>query len=131
MSNSLLKWSLRTKIAKFLFKSAPMWTNISNHLIFHSKNAELGLGGPRAFPVTVCIACVAELELGVPRAFPVTVCVARTAELELGVPRAGQIRATDHDLRTFQGPRAPNGWRPFVLDSDTPERSPYETQYAY
>jgi len=53
--------------SKFLFESTSMWTSIPNHLIFHSKNAELGLGGPRAFPVSVCVACVAELELGGPR----------------------------------------------------------------
>ena len=33
--------------ARLLFKSAHMWTNISNHLTWYAKNAELELGGPR------------------------------------------------------------------------------------
>jgi hypothetical protein len=37
----------------------------------------------------------AELELGGPRAFPVIVCVAWTAELELGGPRVGRPRISD------------------------------------
>ena len=42
-----------------------MWPSISNHLILHAKDAELELGGPRAFPVVVCVAWTAELGLGV------------------------------------------------------------------
>ena len=43
-----------------------------NHLTLHSDNAELELGGPR---------------VGGPRAFPVIICVAWTAELEPGGSR--------------------------------------------
>jgi hypothetical protein len=44
-----------------------MWTSISMYQTWNSKNAELELGGPRTFPVAVCVAWTAELELGVPR----------------------------------------------------------------
>jgi len=33
-----------------------MWTNISNRLAWHAKNAELELGGPKGCPVSVCVA---------------------------------------------------------------------------
>jgi len=76
---SLPKWLLRTKKVDFLFKSVSMWTNISNHLAWHAKNAELELGGPRGFQAMVCVARNAELGRGgpgvggfrVPRGWPV------------------------------------------------------------